>query len=100
MSHVSRRQILKGAATALAGNLQAADEDFEIQIAPVSARTFRLSAPSPAPNDGTLLRDSFGAPVAKLRRGARAQTIKCGELKIQFTPEPLSFAVEGAPKQT
>ena len=79
--------------------------DVEIQLTAVSAHTFRLTVqpvvegkPDIA-DDGTLLRTSFGAPAAKFR-GARAQTVKLGELRVRFKPDPLTFSIQTAKGDT
>ena len=77
--------------------------EIEIQIAPVSARTFRLTVfpvqdgrLAAVPMDGSLAQSSWGEPVAKLRAPIRAQTISCGDLRIKVSPAPLKFAIETA----
>ncbi len=101
---MNRRQLLRQigvAGTALLA--KAAGQDIEIQVAPVSSRTFRLTVfpirngqLTPVPDDGSLVLASWAAPVARLRGTARAQTIRCGDLRIRFAPEPVSFAVQNA----
>src|SRR5437660_513100 len=100
----NRRQILGAAAAALAVPAQAlaAKQDLEIQIAPVSAHTFRLTAfpirdgqLTPVPADGSLVQPSWGAPIAKLRATAKAQTSKAGGVAIQYSPDPLTFTIAG-----
>jgi alpha-glucosidase (family GH31 glycosyl hydrolase) len=102
---MNRRQALKrvGAALLIPSQQKAAGDDVEIQIAPVSPHTFRLTVFPikdgqlvPVPTDGSLVQTSWGPPVAKLRSGARAQNVKCGDLRIDFTPDPLTFAIAGA----
>src|ERR1700678_3798727 len=82
----NRRDVLKGLAAASTaavlsprpGTAWAATQDagqqVEIQISPVSAQTFRLSifplnhgSVGSMPLDGSLLRESCGAPIATLR---------------------------------
>jgi alpha-glucosidase (family GH31 glycosyl hydrolase) len=98
----NRRQLLKRAA--LAGSTLGASSaqpgrEIEIQIAPVSARTVRLTvlavengAAEPVRDDGALVQPSWGEPIAKLR-GAAARTVRCGDLTVDFTPEPLALTV-------
>lgn len=120
-----RRDVLKsaGAATAAllsprrqsadqaqAENLQVAGQDVEIQIAPVSARTFRLTVRPiqngrlvAVPVNGALVKTSWGAPVARLRGAVQAQTVKVGDLMVKVSPNPLTFTVtnkEGDTVQT
>jgi alpha-glucosidase (family GH31 glycosyl hydrolase) len=105
----TRRRILKQIATASTAlllphqgntaNFEAV-KDAEIQITPISAHTFRLSIlpiktgkTSIVPVNGSLVKNYWGTPIAKLRGGIRAQTIPCGELRIRISPEPLSFEI-------
>ena len=83
--------------------LQVAGKDVEIQLTPVSPRTFRITVQPVVdgklveiPDDGTLLRTNFGAPAAKLRGAARAHTVKLGDLRVKFGPDPLVFDIETA----
>jgi alpha-glucosidase (family GH31 glycosyl hydrolase) len=111
----NRRQVLKvlGAACAaqlLPGKLAAsatgprvAAEDVEIQISPVSAHTFRLSVlplangqAAAIPQNGSLARPSWGAPVAALRGEFTSRSVRCGNLRVRVEPEPLVFHVETA----
>ena len=108
----SRRQALKTMATASAAamlpsginaatrDLQIAGRDVEIQITPISAHTFRLSVlPVTSgktvviPNDGSLVRNEWGNPTASLRGAFAARTVKCGEVTVQVSPDPLTFTV-------
>jgi alpha-glucosidase (family GH31 glycosyl hydrolase) len=107
-----RRQILKGMSAACAAyllpqaaelshhHLQVAGQDVEIRITRVSAHTFRLSILpivegriAAIPQDGSLARPSWGAPLARIRGAAPPQAIKSGELDVSFVPSPLSFAI-------
>ncbi|HEY2014240.1 MAG TPA: hypothetical protein VGH38_12110, partial [Bryobacteraceae bacterium] len=110
MRQANRRDVLKSAGAALLlareengaeTGLRVAGEDVEIQIAPVSAHTFRVSVaplrngqPVPVPNDGTLVQSSWGATAAKWRGTAHAQTVRSGNLRVHFVPDPLGFAIE------
>src|SRR5580693_9407363 len=84
MPSINRRQLLRQAgAAALLGpiagaqtpsNWQIAGRDIEIQIAPVSPHTFRLTIfplengqLAPIADDGSLVQASWGAPTVKLR---------------------------------
>lgn len=88
---------------AATGALRIAGQDVEIQLGQVSDHTFRLSILPVAggkaaaiPHDGSLVRQSWGAPVAALRGEASARTVRCGDLRVRIEPEPLAFAVESA----
>ena len=92
-----KRAALAGGALGSAG--AQTGSNFEVQIAPVSARTVRLTvvavengAAESVPDDGALVQPSWGEPVAKLR-GSAARTVRCGELTVDFTPDPLALTV-------
>jgi alpha-glucosidase (family GH31 glycosyl hydrolase) len=79
---------------------QGADQNYEVQISSVSAQTARLTVlpikSGKAGNvrfDGSLVRESWGAPIAKLRGDAPAQTTQAGNLKIRASSSPLAFAI-------
>ena len=79
---------------------QRADQNYEVQISSVSAQTARLTVlPIKSGKagtvffDGSLVRESWGAPIAKLRGDAPAQTIPAGNLKIRASSNPLAFAI-------
>jgi alpha-glucosidase/alpha-D-xyloside xylohydrolase len=87
--------------------LRIAGKDVEIQLTSVSPHTFRLTVQPihdgklvDIADDGTLIETSFGAPAAKwgpVGHGpARAQTVKLGDLRVAFTPDPLALAIETA----
>ena len=113
---IDRRQILKtmGAACAagiLPGKVAGislvgpaiANQDTEIRISVVSKHTFRLSVvplvdgkAAEIPQDGSLVRESWGAPVAALKGAKAPRTIPCGKLRVRIEPDPLMFHVETA----
>jgi alpha-glucosidase (family GH31 glycosyl hydrolase) len=112
-----RRQVLKGVAVACAAlllpvkeeaaepSLRVAGQDVEIQVAPVSEHTARLTI-FPAKHalddrqvmavtgDGSLVQDAWGAPILKLRSLGRARTVKTGNLRVKISSNPLAFAFE------
>src|SRR5579864_7559864 len=98
--NISRRQWMQaaGAAMVLPNQGGAQDQDFEVRISAISAHTVRLTV-LPAggvevPSDGSLVQESWGEPIAKLRRADVAQTIQAGELRITVSSTPLTFAIE------
>src|SRR5512146_194176 len=110
-NHWNRRQVLKqlvGASTALilprsggAERTPAVGQNCEIQIASVSTHTFRLSVlpiengrASAVPFNGSLVQESWGPPLARLRGDWRTQTVNLGELRILASSDPLGFAIE------
>jgi alpha-glucosidase (family GH31 glycosyl hydrolase) len=123
---IPRREVLKGAGAAAvaallprkaaAANatvaqsqslspLRIAGQDVEIQISSVSARTLRLSVlpltngrPAAIPENGSLVRSSWGAPVATLRGPLHDQSVKCGALTVNISASPLAFKIS-SPEQ-
>ena len=108
-----RRQVLKGVSAACAAfllpvetqssgdALRIAGQNAEIQIARVSMHTFRLSILPlqdgsdviAIPMDGSLVRSSWGPPIATLRGAICAQTIRSGGINMRITPDPLTFTM-------
>ncbi len=110
-----RREVLKGMSAACAAfllpdeqvraenSLHIAGQDVEIQIGSTSKHTFRLSIlpikngrVATIPTDGSLVRESWGTPVATMRGAAGARTIKLGDVNLRITPAPLTFTIETA----
>src|SRR3954453_20275168 len=90
-----------------AGAAQIAGRDCEIQIAPVSETTLRLSilpiengTPQAVAGNGSLVQDSWAPPVAKWRVEWKPQTVKCGNLSINFSLDPLTFAIANPKGET
>jgi len=114
-----RRDILKGVgaicATSLLPaprleaapqNLQTAGRNVEVQIAPVSAYTFRLSVlpiesgqPQSVKGNGSLVQASWGLPLAKFTIEERERIVKTGELSIKLTAKPLQATVQNAERE-
>lgn len=117
MSLRSRRDVLKamGAASAAfllpryAGAQSGQSSDLQIQIAPVSAHTIRLSVipvnegkPTPIPEDGSLVQASWGAPKLKLDGHSPKGTVRFGDLTVTVSSDPLTLTVtttKGEPVQ-
>ncbi len=112
-----RRQVLKGVAVACAAlllpvkeetaepSLRVAGQDVEIQVAPVSEHTARLTIfpvkhalddrqVMAVTGDGSLVQDAWGAPILKLRSLGRARTVKTGNLRVKISSNLLAFAFE------
>ena len=112
----SRRQLLKTAAgcaglllhgrnTALWESIVPSPPsgDVEIQISPVSHRTFRLSLlptsesrAAEVPWNGTLAQKSWGPAAAKLTGEFTPQTVPCGDFSIAVSSQPLAFQIHAA----
>ena len=112
-----RRQILKGAAATCAAlllparteateqALRIAGQSVEIQIAPVSQHTARLTI-LPLTNslehgramtvggDGSLVQTSWGAAILKLRTSSAVRTVKTGNLIVKLSSDPVAFSIE------
>ena len=112
-----RSQILKGAAATCAAlllparteateqALRIAGQSVEIQIAPVSQHTARLTI-LPLTNslehgramtvggDGSLVQTSWGAPILKLRTSSAVRTVKTGNLIVKLSSDPVAFSIE------
>ena len=89
------------AARAAEPAIHVAGRAVEIQIAPVSPHTVRLTVyplqdgrVTAVPADGSLVRTAWGAPLAKIRN-ARARTVQHDSLRVDFAPDPLGFTVRG-----
>ena len=85
------------------GAARVAGQETEIQITAVSERTFRLSilpiasgTPVAIPQDGSLVRENWGAPAATMRGEIAARTVRCGNLRVRIEPTPLTYVVESA----
>src|SRR5262249_15985371 len=112
---ISRRDALKSLGCASAGALldvqqtalaqnaaiQVTGRPVEISLASVSAQTARLSItpiengkPQPIPSDGSLVEQSWPAPVAKITTLPRERSVRCGDLIVKLSPQQLAFRIE------
>src|SRR5271170_216029 len=112
---ITRRGMLKNVAAAGAGGVTAgavafaqetpiriAGQAVEIALTPVSRQTVRITVQplengrtQPIPNDGALVKENWGQPVARLRTLSHPRTIQCGELAIHISANPLTIRVQG-----
>jgi alpha-glucosidase (family GH31 glycosyl hydrolase) len=107
----NRRDILKGLLAASTGvivssqrgagqdDTRASGQPIEIQVTSISVHSFRLSilpinngTVGQIPLDGSLVHESWGAPVAKLRTEP-ATTIAVGRLQLKISFHPVSISV-------
>src|SRR5882672_5846379 len=117
----NRRELLAQLAGASAGmllpprsaiadeGLRVAGQDCGVQLTSVSADTLRLSILSVKQSeassiayDGSLVKTTWGTPVATFRGDLKTQKIKCGNMEVLFSPSPLSFTIttpDGQPIQ-
>lgn len=101
--------LLPGKAATTPAGLEVAGHEVEIQISSISQHTLRLTLlpivegkVASVPNDGSLVRTSWGAPVKVFRSEVNESTVKCGELNVKISSNPLTFTinnVQGAPIQ-
>jgi alpha-glucosidase (family GH31 glycosyl hydrolase) len=106
----NRRQILQrlavaGTALALRGKNSAqlppgaAQSNLEIEITPISDHTFRLSVSDQSRvvgTDGSLVNKDWGAPVARLKADAPAQSVRMGSVNLQISPNSMTFRIADA----
>jgi alpha-glucosidase/alpha-D-xyloside xylohydrolase len=78
---------------------QLSEPRLEVQIAPVSPSTFRLSilpvttgSVGEIPTDGSLVKKDWGSPIAKLQAGP-TRTISAGDLRLKISLQPVSIEV-------
>ncbi len=104
----NRRDVLKGLLAASSAmfvpretkaGAQLPEPPLEIQITPVSAYTFRLSilpvnngSVADIPIDGSLVKKSWGSPIAKLR-AEPTHSISAGNLRLKISFQPVSVEV-------
>src|SRR5580692_11574710 len=111
----SRREALKGAATAGAGallvpglvypqdsSIQVAGRPVEITLTAATPQTVRITIqpiengqPEPIPPDDSLVKDNWGQPAARLRTLTGPRSVKCGDLTVKLSANPLIIRVEG-----
>ena len=82
---------------------QFAGQDVEIQVAPVSEHTLRLSIlpikagkPVSLSGDGSLTQHSWGTPVLTLGGQTPAAAARCGNFKVAVSTDPLAFTIATA----
>src|SRR5215471_12993423 len=76
-------------------------QPVEIAVSQVSAITVRLSVtpivngqPQPLPHDGSLAQRTWSAPAARITSLTRARQVRCGDLVVKLSPDPLIIRVE------
>src|SRR5580704_16036110 len=111
---LSRREALKSVATAGAGALlipaaaisqdgaiQAAGRPVEITLTAATPQTVRITLqpiengqPVPIPETGHLVKENWGQPAARLRTLSGSRDVKCGDLTVKLSANPLTIRVE------
>jgi alpha-glucosidase/alpha-D-xyloside xylohydrolase len=96
MAVASTAAILPRRMTAETATQQVAGRDVEIQITVVSPHAFRLSILpiqrgklTLVPDDGSLVRADWGAPLLTLRENFKKQTANCGKIIVEIVSDPL-----------
>jgi len=107
LAGASAGMLLPQGSTIARGGLRVAGQDCEVQLTSVSADTLcmsvfpiKLGTTSSIASDGSLVKTTWGTPVATLRDDLKTQKIKCGNIEVLFSPGPLSFAFTTSGGQT
>ena len=92
--------VLPRGVTAASTLLHESASDREIHITSISEHTVRLSVLPVAggetvaiPYDGSLLKTSWGEPIARLRKTSPAQEFISGRLRVHVSTSPIAFAI-------
>jgi alpha-glucosidase (family GH31 glycosyl hydrolase) len=82
------------------------NQESEIQIGAVSPHTFRVSVlpiknggAGTIPMNGSLVQESWGAPVATLRGDWHAQVVNAGSMRVHVDRSPLTFTIENEKRE-
>jgi alpha-glucosidase (family GH31 glycosyl hydrolase) len=114
MRQISRRETLKrfgsagagillGSQTSVAQNstIKVTGRPVEIALSSVSPHTVRISITAiengkrqPIPHDGLLLQKEWSPPHARLTTLNRMQNVRCGELRVKLSAQPLTIRIE------
>jgi len=107
MAEITRRGMLKGVAAgsglvfAQETPIQIAGQPVEIALTPVSSQTVRITiqaiengSAQAIPIDGALVKEDWGRPAARLRTIDHSRSVKCGELSVKVSGNPLAIRVE------
>jgi len=115
----SRRQVLKGAAAVCAAMViptqrgvaaavaRVAGREVEIYLSPVSAHTFRLTVLPAAglgkrdvgqavPGNGSLVKDAWGQPLAKVGPSEATKSVKIGDARVTIATDPVLVTIASA----
>ena len=103
MSRVAAAGAVLGRGIGLAQEMpiQIAGRPVEITLSSVSPETVRITIqaiengqPQPIASDGALVQENWGQPAARLRTLAGARSVRCGDLTVKFSANPLTIRVE------
>jgi alpha-glucosidase (family GH31 glycosyl hydrolase) len=102
MAAASAAAMLPRSVVAESAGLEVAGQRVELQITTISPHTVRLTLlPVHAghavsvPDDGSLVRAEWGAPVATIRE-PKSSVVKCGEMTVSVGFDPFSFRISDA----
>src|SRR5215467_8524870 len=111
---ISRREAMKRSGALLgAARLQAQEKNLgvagraaELAVTAATPQTVRITIqpldngqPIPIPDDGALVKQSWGEPAIRLRGFYGSRRVKCGNLLVTVSAEPLSIRVETRDKR-
>lgn len=111
---ISRRRVLRSAAIVASAaasswgraenateEIRLAGQPVEVQLIPFSSETMRLrirrlqgGVADEIHDDGAPVNPLQGKPAITLRRLGAKRTVKCGDLHVSLSPNPLTFRVE------
>lgn len=100
-SAASSTLLVRGVALSEETPIQIAARPVEIALTPVSPETVRITIQpiengqaQPVPIDGAIVKEDWGQPVARLRTLGNPRTVKCGDLTVKLSGNPLTIRVE------
>ena len=100
-SAASSPLLVRGVAFSEETPIQIAGRPVEIALTPVGPETVRITIQpiengqaQPVLIDGALVKEDWGQPVARLRTLANPRTVKCGDLTVKLSGNPLTIRVE------
>jgi alpha-glucosidase (family GH31 glycosyl hydrolase) len=100
-SAASSTLLVRGVAFSEETPIQIAGRPVEIALTPVSPETVRITIQpiendqaQPVLIDGALVKEDWGQPVARLRTLANPRIVKCGDLTVKLSGNPLAIRVE------
>ena len=100
-SAASSTLLVRGVAFSEETPIQIAGRPVEIALTPVSPETVRITIQpiendqaQPVLIDGALVKEDWGQPVARLRTLANSRIVKCGDLRVKLSGNPLAIRVE------
>jgi alpha-glucosidase/alpha-D-xyloside xylohydrolase len=114
--NITRRQVIQGvtavgaavlhsakAQSSPGGEVKIAGKPVELTLTSISPLTVRITAqalengaPEAIDSNGVLVKDDWGQPVARIRALNGPRIIKCGQLTLKLTADPVTIRVEGS----